>query len=273
MQLTLNLNQRWLGGRASYRSPAEVIKTAEYEVAEVHDDTTARAFILTHHYSGTYPAARFRIGLYRRGELVGISVFSHPCSDKVLTNVFFPVKMATEAVELGRFCLLDSVEGNGETYFLARAFDILKKYEIAGVVSFSDPMPRRNIAGELVFRGHYGGIYAAHNGVYLGRGTARTLRLLPDGRAFSERATQKLRKGERGWRYAAAQLEAFGGPPAPEDAAERLLWLKNSLQKLTVSVHHKGNHKYAWPLRRDLRLALPRSLPYPKILDMAPPPS
>ena len=31
-------------------------------------------------------------------------------------------------VELGRFVLLDSVAGNGETWFLARSFDILRKH-------------------------------------------------------------------------------------------------------------------------------------------------
>lgn len=267
MQLTLNLNQRWLGGRASYRPPSEPIRTSEYDFAEIADDTTARDFILTHHYSNSYPAARFRMGLYHRGELVGVSVFSHPCSDKVLTNVF-PVQ-ATEAVELGRFVLLDEVPGNGETWFLARAFDILKRKGIAGVISFSDPMPRMNIAGDLVFHGHYGTIYQAKGGVYLGRGSARTLRLLPDGKVFSDRAAQKVRKGERGWRYAAAQLESFGAPQAPEDAIERLRWLRDSLKLLTTSVHHKGNHKYAWALRRDIRGALPISLPYPKTTDMA----
>jgi hypothetical protein len=88
MQLALNLNQRWCGGRASYRPPSETIRPSDYEVAEIADDTTARDFITTHHYSGTYPAARFRVGLYRRGGLVGVAVFSHPCCDAVLTNVF-----------------------------------------------------------------------------------------------------------------------------------------------------------------------------------------
>ena len=50
-------------------------------------DTTPRAFIEQHHYAGTYPAARERFGLYRRGELVGCAVFSHPTNDKVLSNV------------------------------------------------------------------------------------------------------------------------------------------------------------------------------------------
>jgi len=88
-QLTLNFNQRWCGGRASYRPPTEVIRTAEYEVIEIPDDNTARDFVTTHHYSRTFPSARFRIGLYRHGDLVGVAVFSHPCSNAVLTKVFF----------------------------------------------------------------------------------------------------------------------------------------------------------------------------------------
>ena len=82
------------------------------------------------------PAARFRIGLYRHGDLAGVAVFSHPCSNAVLTNVFQAPLLST--VELGRFLLLDFVGGNGETWFLARAFEILRSRGIVGVVSFSD---------------------------------------------------------------------------------------------------------------------------------------
>ncbi len=264
-QYCLNLNQRWAEGRASYRRPEEFIRTSEYDVAEILDDTTARNFVLTHHYSKTFPSARFRAGLYHHGELVGVAVFSHPCSDKVLTNVF-PAK-ATDSVELGRFVLLDEVPGNGESWFIARAFDILRSHEIAGVVSFSDPLPRRTAVGEVVFLGHIGTIYQASNGVYLGRGTARTLHILPDGRVFSDRAAQKIRKGERGWRYAAAQLEKWGASEVPEDLEERHAWFDLALRRFTTTVRHRGNHKYAWPLTQSMRRVLPLSLPYPKHLD------
>lgn len=267
MQLTLDLNQRWTGGRATYRRPDDPIRTSEYDVAVIRNDTVARQFVETHHYSKTYPAARFRIGLYHRGELVGVAVFSHPCSDKVLTNVF-PVA-ATDAVELGRFVLLDKVPGNGETWFLARAFDILRSNEIAGVVSFSDPLPRKTVGGATILMGHIGTIYQGSNMVYLGRGTPRTLHLLPDCRVFSDRTAQKIRKGESGWRYAAAQLESFGARPVPDCPEARVQWLKESLQALTTSVRHRGNHKYAWALRKGLRSSLPVSLPYPKSLDVA----
>jgi hypothetical protein len=268
MQYTLAfaLNQRWCDGRASYRPPTEPIKTAEYDVAEIPDDTTAREFITRHHYSHTFPAARYRVGLYRHGELSGVAVFSHPCSNAVLTNVFEAPVLTT--VELGRFVLLDSVAGNGETWFLARSFDILRKqHSIVGVVSFSDPLQRRTASGEVVHMGHFGTIYQAHNGIYLGRGTARSLHLLPDGRVFSERAAQKIRNSERGWKYAAAQLESFGATTVPVDPSERTDWLNASLQSLATRVRHKGNHKYAWPLNVAIRRQLPASLPYPKSLD------
>lgn len=151
------MNQRWLFGRDSYRPPSEVIRTAEYDVAGIDGDTEPKAFVLTHHYSRSYPAARFRFGLYRRGVLVGVSVFSHPSNDKVLTNTFPCV--ATEAVELGRFVLLDSVPGNGESWFLARCFEQLRAQRLFGVVSFSDPMPRTAVDGTRIFPGHIGTVY------------------------------------------------------------------------------------------------------------------
>ncbi len=74
------LTQRWNKRRASYRPAGEVINTRAYEVAPL-DETSAKTFVLTNHYSGTYPAARFRYGLYRGGTLCGTAVFSHPCND------------------------------------------------------------------------------------------------------------------------------------------------------------------------------------------------
>ena len=147
-------------------------------------DNIARAFVVAHHYSASYPAARERIGLYRSGALVGVAVFSHPAQDKVLGCLPCP---KTEAVELGRLVLLDDVPANGESWFIARAFAELRQRGYAGVVSFADPVPRSAVGGAVVFPGHLGIIYRASNAVYTGLATARTLRLLPDGRVFSER--------------------------------------------------------------------------------------
>lgn len=253
------MNQRWREHRSSYRPAGEPIATAAYDVAALEGDREPKAFVQAHHYAASYPAARFRFGLYRADQLVGVAVFSHPCSDAVLTNVF-PVPVA-ESCELGRFVLLDDVPGNGESWFLARCFELLRA-EIAGVVSFSDHVARTDAAGVQVFPGHYGCIYQATNATYTGLATPRSLLLLPNGTVLSPRAIQKVRKLERGWGYVAEKLVAFGADPLDGDPAT---WLGTWLPRLTRRLRHPGNHRYAFALDKHLRPHL-RTLarPYPK---------
>ena len=253
------MNQRWEQGRDSYRVPSETIRPSEYEVSRFAGDSEPKAFILEHHYSASYPAARFRFGLWRKGQLVGTGVFSHPPSDRVLTSVF-PGK-ATDSVELGRFVLLDQVPGNGETWFLARCFAELRKIGLVGVLSHSDPIPRQDSSGRLIFPGHIGTIYQAHNGKYLGRSGPRTLRILPDGSVLHNRAIQKLRKRDRGWQHVRELLESHGAPAW--EGEELRLWAARAVKAVTRPLRHPGNHKYAWPLSRRYRISLP-ALPYPK---------
>ena len=261
-QLALALTQRWNHRRSRFRPAGELIRPSDYEVAAIADDVTARRFVVTHHYAASYPAARERYGLYRHGTLVGVAVFSHPTNNRTLTNVF--PGDPRESIELGRFVLLDAVPGNGETWFLARAFALLRREGYRGVVSFSDPIPRARLDGTLVMPGHVGVIYQGHNAVYLGRGTRRRLRLLPDGTVFSDRAAQKIRKSERGWRYSAAKLERHGASPVPPAAAARRAWLKTWTPRLTRGLPHPGNHKYAWAFTRADQRNLPPAAPYPR---------
>jgi hypothetical protein len=111
-------------------------------------------------------------------------------------------------------------------------------------------------------RGHAGICYQATASTYLGWTEARTIRLLPDGTVLNDRAIQKIRAREQGWRYAVGLLERFGAEPAPCDGCED--WLKTWLPRLTRRLRHTGNHKYAWALARSARRFLPDSLPYPK---------
>jgi hypothetical protein len=256
------INQRWRAGRPRYRPAGEPIRTQDYEVAEIPDDTTARRFVVEHHYSRSYPAAKERFGLYWHGELVGVAVFSVPCNSATLTNVF-PHSAIGSLLELGRFILTDDVPGNGESWFKARCREILKRAAYVGIVSFADDIARTDSTGRQIFGGHIGTIYQASGGSFLGRGTGRTLRLLPDGRVFSDRAAQKIRAGEQGWKYAVKQLEAFGATPAPEDGAARRAWLKEWTARLTRPLRHPGALKYAWALDRAVKL--PPALPYPKV--------
>lgn len=252
--------QRWRDQRDSYRPKGEVIDTRAYEVAYMPSDKEAKGFVLAHHYSGSFPAARFRYGLYRGDELQGVAVFSVPAQPKCLDVA--PGDRDAK-VELGRFVLLDDVAANGESWFIGRCFDQLRSAGISGVVSFSDPALRTNSRGESVFGGHVGTIYQATNATYLGTSKAETRRVMPDGTVIHGRALTKVRHRRRGWRYAAAQLERFGAEPLL-DGEDAVAWTARWVGALTRPLAHPGNHKYVWALNRRDRRFLPSGLPYPK---------
>ena len=273
--MTTDLCQRWTSGRSSYRPTGEPFDPRAYEVAAIPDDTAARRFVQDHHYSSSFPAARFRYGLYSRlGDLVGVAVFSNPARPEVTTNWMHGD--AIEHVELGRFVLLDHVRANAESWMIARCFERLRGEGVVGVVSFSDPCPRVLDGGpgrgpERVFAGHIGTIYQATNAVYAGRSRARTLRLLAGGpmrgRVFSDRTAAKLRAGDRGHAGAAAQLVAAGAPPPTSTEPQALrAWADLWIPRVCVPLRHKGNHRYLHPLRRGVLngRAEREKQPYPK---------
>lgn len=77
--------QRWQSGNSTYRSGGEVIDTSRYEVV-VSCERDAKQFTQTHHYSKTYPAARYRVALmhkraFHKEEIAGVAVFSVPMID------------------------------------------------------------------------------------------------------------------------------------------------------------------------------------------------
>jgi hypothetical protein len=254
-------SQRWRDRRPSRRPAGELINPRAYEVAAIPDDTTAKRFVLEHHYSGSFVNAIERFGLYRGEALVGVAVFSRPQNDDCLNCL--PGGRET-GIELGRLVLLDDVEGNGETWYLARCFEQLRRLGYRGVVSFSDPIARTDLAGALIFPGHAGTIYQAHNAVFLGRTKSETKRLLPDGTVIPARTLNKIKKSDKGWRYAAELLERHGAEPLRpcEDGAA---WLVRWLPIVTRPFKHAGNLKYAWALLGRDRKHLPPSKPYIKL--------
>jgi hypothetical protein len=78
--------------RQSWRRPEDGgFEPARYGIAPIAE-AAAKTFVTRLHYSGTYPAASQRYGLFNltRGmaELVGVAVLSVPSSRSVLTSVF-----------------------------------------------------------------------------------------------------------------------------------------------------------------------------------------
>lgn len=184
-----------------------------------------------------------------------------PCNDRVLTSCL--PGAANESVELGRFVLLDAVRANGESWFIARCFERLRADGFVGVVSFSDPVARTRLDGTTCFPGHIGGIYQATNGVYLGRGSPGTLRLLPDGTVLNHRSLNKLRAGDRGAAAVVEILRRHGAAPLDGDPHA---WLATWLPRLTRTLRHHGCHKYAWGFAKSAKKQLQKapSIAYPK---------
>jgi hypothetical protein len=207
--------QRWLHRRARYRPPGEVFDPSRCMVALI-DEATAKPWVIAHHYSASYPAARARVGLFfkepfRREQLGGVAVFSVPMNQAVVPRYLGVTPVA--GAELGRFVILDHevLAANAETWFLARAFRAAQQQlSITGVVAYCDPVPRVASDGAVTKRGHMGTIYQAHNGRFAGRSAPRSVRLLPNGRSISDRTLSKFRGGDVGAAYAERLLRDGG---------------------------------------------------------------
>ena len=262
--------QRWRDRRESYR-PALDQRFEPHRHEELPiDEARAKAFVQQHHYSGTYPAARLRYGLFeapRLGvpRLVGVAVFSVPAQPRVIPRWLGVDALA--GVELGRFVLLDHVRRNGESWFIGQCFTLMRaeRTDIDGVVSYADPIERRTLDGVVVKPGHLGIIYQATNGVYRGRSSRRTLTFAPDGSVISQRALSKIRLGERGAGYAYAQLLDAGCPAKRVHETDRA-YVERVLASSSVQrQRHPGNHVYCWGLKRRVARKLSTlSGPYPK---------
>lgn len=256
--------QRWTLGREHRRPAGEVIRTSEYEVAELGPNE-AKTFVETHHYSGSCSPTMAPFQLRRRGELVGAAVFG-PMPSKNAHRAVFPTLTTAQGLTLGRLVLTDDVPGNGESYFVARCFELLRARGVVAVESCADPQPRLTADGERIHRGHVGTVYQALNGRFVGRTNPASLKLLPDGSVLSNRTQGKLVRGERGQSTAIAALVAFGADPLLDDEDPKA-WLQRWRGKLTRPMRHYGNFRYLWCLdkRRRREVMTAAALPYPKI--------
>ena len=260
--------QRWLDRRPRYRPAGERIDPARYRV-DLLDEKAAKAFVVQHHYSASYPAAVVRVGLWTSTapRLVGVAVFSVPAQPLMIPRWLGGCAPAA-GLELGRLVLDEQVPGNGESWFVARAFRALRAERpgLQGVVSCSDPLARADRTGRLITPGHVGVVYQALNGRHVGRTEARWLHVDLDGRTISRRAIDKARKpDQQGHRYAVQQLLAAGAParsPGEEPAA----WVARALVEGPFRrVHHPGNLVYTWGLSEDHDADALAALPYPRV--------
>lgn len=249
-------DQRWRAGRSSHRPAGEPFEPRAHGLEPLERDAAA-GFVEAHHYARSYPAARVAYGLYRAFTgLVGVVVFGRGQQDAA-GEKYAPGVDPAHVVELQRLVLLDEVEGNAESWTVARAMEQLRADlpEVRLVLSYSDPVVRRRADGSAILPGHVGTVYQALGAAYHGRGKRRRLVLAPTGEVVPERAVAKLTAGHRGGRGAYERLLGWGAPPIRrgEDPAA---YVDRALREGPFRVlAHPGNHVYSWALDPALQRA------------------
>ena len=163
--------QRHTLKRTTYLTARPPFDPSRFGVEPI-DTTDARAFVETHHYSGTFPVEIASYGLFEsrpnaRAALVGVAVFSIPVNTPaVLTALLEP---GQTVCDLGRFILNDHVLANAETWFLTRAYRALRRDKTLAdgrtprfpfSTSYSDPCPRPSF-DRIIFPGQVGIVYQA----------------------------------------------------------------------------------------------------------------
>jgi hypothetical protein len=261
MQLSIDFDKRWDRKRQVWVRPPVVFRSAGYTVDTVHRDR-AKDFVLLHHYADSFPSCRLAVGMFNPArELVGVAVFSEPYDHAARC---WTGNGTDQVAELGRFVCDPSVAFNGESWFVPRALRMMREEKrVSSIISYADPVARTTDAGDVVKPEHWGTIYQATNALYCGRAESRTQYMAPDGWIVNGRALTKIRKLERGWRYAVEQLVQHGAPtaPAPDDLRP---WLDGVLASWR-RVRHPGNLTYVFPLtKREARRLRSRALKYEK---------
>lgn len=265
--------KRWQARRVFRLKPDDLLFQPEAFGVDVIPERLARPFVEAEHYARSYPAGRIAFGLFRKtgvapAELAGVAVISVPMNQNAVPK--YLGLAPNSGAEIGRFVLKPEVAFNGESWFLARCFRLLKseRPDIRGLISYADPLERADAMGRITKPLHIGGIYQATNAHFAGRSGRRTIILAPDGSVVSERALSKIRNEERGLNYAIDDFLASGA--APREPGEGLrAWVARALADPRFRrLRHPGNYVYLFALDREAKRLIerqnPERLAYPK---------
>lgn len=253
-------NQRWRDRRATFVPGNSIIDPRDYAVEPLRT-TEAKCFIEAHHYLATYPASRFAAGLYRKSgpaaesELAGVAVFAEPSTSAVITK--HTGLEPHQGTTLARFILLNDVAGNGETFFLSRAIQLLRqaKPAIIGMTSFSDPN-----------NGHIGQIYQASSARHVAITKPRYGYHIA-GLSIADRTICKIANEESGADGAIRRLVDLGCPPPKSGEALRVWLARLQTSGLIERTKRQPLFVYSFGFTKaaKAKLRLLPELPYPTI--------
>lgn len=246
-------DKRWEQGTQRWVKPPVLFDPRGYHIQVVHR-SVSRPFIEHHHYSRSFPAERFSVGLFNCArELVGVAVFSEPQQKRALPR--WTGQQSIDSAELGRFVLDPSVAFNGESWFLARAFETVREAKgWRAILSYADPLGLTDLAGCVTKPQHWGTVYQASNALFAGRSSRRVRLIGPNGQEVSLRSVSKARNRERGWRYSIEQL-LEAGAPAARAGESTAAWVDRAV-RVFRRVPHAGNLAYVFGLSRDAKREL-----------------
>ena len=273
--------QRWRERREAFRRRGEAFDPSGFGVELLDRHATAREFVTRHHYSGSWPSVSVCVGLYRRRlffapELVGVCTFGTGASQKSIPR--WTGVPADEGLQLNRLVLLDEVPFNAETWTLARAFAILQadRPRVRAVLSYSDPVPRRDEAGVVTMPGHVGAAYQAKGARYVGLSDPELKWLDARGCLLDGRSLSKVRaldtgdpvKSKGGAAYARTLLALGAQPRRPHETWTR--WVERITrggEGPFTPLRHPGNHVYVFDpagVANTLPDTTAPARPYPK---------
>lgn len=259
--MEVDFTQRWRDRKALFLQRRVFFNPRHHDIEKIPVKIAA-AWIIKHHYLGSFPSATACYGIFRRGELSGVAVLGTAQHKNTIPNVFGPFH-DKDCLLLQRFALEDALEFNAESYFLARVRALLKRDGYCGILTMSDETPKTDALGNVTFPGHIGTIFKSDNAVYLGRSDKSDEYLFADGNVLSNRSFSKLVNNESGWNYMAQRFEKYGANKCPQSASEKREWGFYWRERLTRKQKNHGKLRYAWSLHP--KIVLPASLPYPRL--------
>jgi hypothetical protein len=103
----------------------------------------AKLFLGQHHYLGDACKSGFNVGLYQRGTLVGICIFTGIPAPELAKGMFGLERNQQNGLfELSRLCLrpdVQALEHNMASWFVARALRLFKRSsKVCAVLSYAD---------------------------------------------------------------------------------------------------------------------------------------
>jgi hypothetical protein len=130
-----------------------------YTVGPINNDI-AKRLIIENHYSHSWNACKYALGLYEGDMVIGVAVYRAPAGRLTVKSIS-PNLQFGDVLELTRLWLKDEAPKNSESFFIGKTFEWIRKNTKTKVlISYSDPM-----------HNHLGVIYQATNWLYQGNNT------------------------------------------------------------------------------------------------------